>query len=70
VTPLVVDIKEAAKAIGVSPWTVRNYIATGLLPRVVLPSAKRPGEPSRSVRISVADLEIFVAKYRETERVS
>jgi len=64
-TPLVVDIKEAAKAIGVSPWTVRNYIASGLLPKVSFPSAKRPGEQSRSVRIAVADLEAFVVKHRE-----
>jgi len=64
-TPLVVDVKAAAIAIGVSPWTVRNYIASGLLPVVSFPSVKRPGEQARSVRISVADLEAFVAKHRE-----
>jgi hypothetical protein len=67
VTPLCVDVKEAAAAIGVSTWVVRNYIASGLLATVKFPSTKHPGETTRRVLIAVADLEAFVAKHRETE---
>jgi predicted site-specific integrase-resolvase len=65
-TPLCVSVAEAAKAIGVSPWVIRHYIADGQLPTVKLPSVKRPGEMSRRVLVAVADLEAFVAKHRES----
>jgi len=64
-TPLCVDVKTAAKAIGVSQWVIRHYIAIGILPTVKFPSVKRPGETSRRVLIAVVDLEAFVTKYRE-----
>ena len=62
---LCVSVQEAADALGVSPWVVRNYIASRLLPTVVLPSVKRPGERSRRILIAVQDLADFVAKHRE-----
>lgn len=65
-TPLCVDVKQAAAALGICPWVVRKYVADGLLPTVKLPSVKRPGETNRRVLIAVADLEAFVAKHRET----
>jgi hypothetical protein len=61
VTPLVLDIKQAAAALSVSEWTLRRYIEDGLLPTVQMPSAKHPGERSRRVLIAVTDLEAFVA---------
>jgi hypothetical protein len=61
--PICVDVKAAAAAIGVSVWTLRDYIAQGLLPTVKLPS-RFPGESSRRVLIAVGDLEAFVAKHR------
>ena len=64
-TPLCVDVKEAAAAIGVSPWCVRHYIASGLLPTIKFPSTKRPGEMSRRIVVAVADLEAFVKQHRE-----
>ncbi len=64
-TPLVLDVKSAAAAIGVSPWVLRRYIDDGLLPTVKFPSAKHPGEVSRRVLIAVADLEAFVQQHRE-----
>jgi DNA-binding transcriptional MerR regulator len=39
----------AAKILGVSSWTVRHYVDTGLLPARVLPSGHR--------KISRADVE-------------
>ena len=64
-TPLCVDVNEAAAAICVSPWVVRRFIASGILPTVKLPSTKYPGEMSRRVLIAVGDLEAFVRKHRE-----
>jgi predicted site-specific integrase-resolvase len=64
-TPLVVDTKAAASALGVSVWVLRRYIADGLLPTVKFPSTERPGEDFRRVLIAVADLEAFVVKHRE-----
>jgi predicted site-specific integrase-resolvase len=66
-TPLCVNVKTAAETIGVSTWVVRRYIASGLLPRVMFPSVKRPGEDSRRVLVAVADLEAFVQQHREVE---
>jgi predicted site-specific integrase-resolvase len=65
VTPLCVDRKEAAHALGVSAWVLDRYIADGLLPVVRLPSTKHGGELSRRVLIAVADLEAFVKRHRE-----
>jgi hypothetical protein len=67
VKALCVDVREAAEAIGVSPWVVRHFIASGALPTVKFPSTKRRGESSRRVLIAVTDLEAFVASHRETE---
>jgi predicted site-specific integrase-resolvase len=66
VNPLVLNRKDAARALDVSVWVLDRYIADGLLPTVKLPSTKRPGEDNRRVLISVVDLEAFVAKYRES----
>lgn len=65
---LCVSVKEAAKAIGVSPWVVRHYIASGLLATVKLPSTKHPGESNRRVLIAVRDLEAFIAQHREVAK--
>lgn len=68
VTPLCIDRKEAAHALGVSEWVLDRYIADGLLPVVRLPSTKHDGEQSRRVLIAVADLEKFVQQCREEKR--
>jgi hypothetical protein len=62
---LCVDVKAAAAAIGVSPWVVRHFVASGLLPTVKFPSTKHRGESTRRVLIAVADLTAFVEKHRE-----
>ena len=67
-TRLVVGVKEGAAILGVSQWVFRNLIADGLLPTVRFPSAKCPGESNRRILVAVADLEAFVAKYREVTR--
>ena len=64
VAPLCVDVKAAAKSIGVSVWTLRSYIDEGLIPTVKLPSSKHPGETSRRVLIAVDDLKVFIDRHR------
>lgn len=66
-TALSVDRKEAARALGVSPWVLDRYIADGLLPVVKFPSTKHPDEMSRRVLIAVADLEALVKRFREAK---
>jgi predicted site-specific integrase-resolvase len=63
-TPLLVDRKAAAAALGVSLWTVDQYIADGTLPVVKLPSSRHVGERSRRVLISADDLKAFVERHR------
>lgn len=68
-TPLCLDVKEAAAAVGLSTSVLRGYIDLGLLPAIKFPSAssKHQGERSRRVLIAVADLEKFVEAHRVTE---
>jgi hypothetical protein len=65
VTPIVVDVKTAASMLGVSAWTVREYVAAGDLPVVKLPATKGAQSRSRRVLIAVADLEAFVARCKQ-----
>ena len=62
--PICVDVKQAAAMLGVSVWTVREYVATGDLPAVKLPATKGAEVQSRRVLIAVADLEAFVTRCR------
>jgi hypothetical protein len=62
--PLCVDLKEAARMLGVSIWTLRSWIDEGLIRTVKFPSSKHPGEISRRILISVDDLRDFVRQHR------
>jgi len=53
-----VSVKIAADYLGVSPWTVRDLITTGALPRVSLPGVRR-------VLITTADIERLIARSRD-----
>jgi hypothetical protein len=70
-TPLCLDVKDAAAALGISTSALRGLIELGVVPVVKFPSASAThrGERSRRVLISVADLEKFVAACRVTEPV-
>jgi predicted site-specific integrase-resolvase len=63
-TQLCLDRKAAVAALGVSIWTLDQWIADGKLPAVRLPSARHPGEMSRRVLISADDLRAFVERHR------
>jgi excisionase family DNA binding protein len=60
--PAVLTVEQSAEYIGVSEWSVRRYVADGLIPTVRYPSAKHPGEQSRRVLIRREDLDAFVAR--------
>lgn len=63
-TPLCLDVKEAAAAVGVSTWTVRKWIDDGELPTIKFPSVKYPGEKGKRILILVDDLKAFAEKHR------
>jgi hypothetical protein len=67
-TPFLVGVKEGARMLNVSQWTFRNYVASGLLPTVQLPSTKYKGDANRRILVAVADIEAFVLKYRSVQR--
>ena len=52
---LAISIKDAALALSLSPWTVRKYIAKGLIPCVRL---------GRRVLIEPAELERLLSRSR------
>lgn len=60
-----VDLHAAATYLGVSFWTVRDYVLQGLIPKVELPALRpREGERRRlglrRVVVDVRDLDAFV----------
>src|SRR5881392_2356312 len=67
VEPICVDFPTAAEVINVSLWTLRGYVADGLIPTVEFPSSKHPGEKSRRRVLLVSDLRAFARKYRTTD---
>jgi excisionase family DNA binding protein len=53
--PLAISIKDAALALSLSPWTIRKWIAKGILPSVRL---------GRRVLIEPATLTDFISAHR------
>ena len=56
--PTYVSVRDAAVRVGVSPRTVKRWIAAGLLPATRLPSPKGRGQ----LRIRLSDLEVLLAR--------
>ncbi len=52
------SIEEAARLLGISPWTVRAYIKTGKL---------KPVRLGRRVLVEEAELERFVAENKKAQ---
>ena len=55
--PRLVSVKIAADYLAVSPWTVRDLIASGTLPRVSLPGVRR-------VLVAMIDIEQLIVRSR------
>jgi excisionase family DNA binding protein len=53
--PLAISIRDAALALSLSPWTVRKYIAKGIIPSVRI---------GRRVLIEPSKLEKLIAQNR------
>jgi len=60
-SPLLASVKQAAAMLSVSEWTIRQWIASGELPTVKLPSVKYEGEQGKRILIHVDDLRDFVS---------
>ncbi len=56
VAPRLFSLKRAAEYLGISYWTIRDYIFRGELPSVRL---------GRRVLVDVRDLDALVEKYKE-----
>ena len=66
-----VDLHAAAAYLGVSFWTVRDYVLQGLIPRVELPALRpREGDQRRRVLrrvvVNVHDLDAFIQSRKRT----
>ena len=61
---LLVDVRQAASMLGVSVWSVREYINAGDLATVKLPATKGAAPRSRRVLIAVDDLRAFIGRFR------
>jgi hypothetical protein len=68
-TRLCVDRKTAAAEIGVSVWTLDQYIADGRLPVVRLPSARHAGELSRRVLMTTELRAVLEGQHAEHEQL-
>lgn len=67
------DVKAAGEYLGVSAWTVRDWIAAGRIPTVELPSipareGDRPRSSFRRILIDRADLDAFIDNCQKVTR--
>jgi excisionase family DNA binding protein len=63
VEPALLDVSASARYLGVSPWTVRDLIARGVLPRVRIPLGD--GRELRKDLLDRADLSKLIERSKE-----
>jgi hypothetical protein len=63
VWPRLLGLAQAAAYVGLSPWTIRDYLAAGILKRVELPSATHG--TTRRVLLDRADLDQLVEQSKD-----
>jgi hypothetical protein len=56
------DVEASGVYLGVSPWTIRSWIAEGHLRPVELPSTRSRRETNRRVLLDRIDLDTFVER--------
>jgi excisionase family DNA binding protein len=62
------DLNSAAAYLGVSYWTVREWVFNGVLPSVKLPKPRtKDGQVLRRILIDRPDLDKFIDANKETE---
>lgn len=59
---LCVNVKVGAQMLGVSEWSLRRYIDTGLVTIVRFPATRGDDEHARGVLLSVDDLRERIGK--------
>ena len=64
-SPRLVDLHAAAAYLGLSFWTIRDYVQQGLIPTVELPAlspreGERRREGLRRVLVDLRDLDAFI----------
>lgn len=62
--PQLVDERRAGEMLGLSYWTIREYVAAGLIPTVTPPSPLNHHRKLRRKLIDVADLRAFIAAHK------
>ena len=57
------DLADAAAYLGITPWTLREWLHAGLVPivRITLPHAGR-GRPFRKVLVDIAGLDQLITR--------
>ena len=66
--PRLLSVKEAATYCGLSFWTLRDFIHSGLLPTVRLPAPRaRDGRTIHRILIDVRDLDLLIERSKESE---
>jgi hypothetical protein len=66
--PRLLDLNGAARYLGVSYWTVREYVFGGVLASVKLPCPRsKDGRPLRRILIDRRDLDALIEANREVE---
>jgi hypothetical protein len=61
--PRLLDLEAAAAYLGVSPWTVRDLEAAGVLPRIRVPLPS--GRELRKLLFDKADLDRLIEAWKE-----
>lgn len=69
--PRLISLKEAAKYMGLSFWTVRDYVLQGLIPAIQLPALRpregeKPRQTLRRVLVDRKDLDAFIDARKKT----
>jgi hypothetical protein len=62
VAPRLFDVPGAARYLGISTWTVRDLVAAGRIPRIVIPGAD--GGDLRALRLDREDLDRLIATWK------
>ena len=71
------NLHDAAVYLGVSYWTVRDYVQEGILPQVKLPCARRRAKggavirragdvDARRILVDIVDLDALIARRKES----
>jgi hypothetical protein len=71
IEPRLLDLRQAAQYVGVSYWTLRDWVLAGFVPAIALPGLRpREGERRkhslRRVLVDRADLDAFIESRKNT----